>query len=94
MTEQQGPQRKIMAYLTSINAYAVKIIQANRSGVPDIVCCLNGRFIAIECKRKGKKAEKLQEYKIEKIRQAGGIAFVADDVPQVVMQLQNVTNMD
>ncbi len=91
MTEQQGPQKKILRYLDSIGAYSIKIVQANRAGVPDIICCLNGFFVAIECKRKGNKAKVLQEYKIEKIKAAGGIAFVADNVSQVILNLQNAS---
>lgn len=50
-------------------------------GIPDIIGCINGVFIAIEVKRSLKDAEKkrdghvLQDYNLEKIYQAGGIAY-------------------
>lgn len=48
-------------------------------GIPDVIGCLDGRLIALECKRRGARAdpsrEKLQRYVCGKIRDAGGIAF-------------------
>jgi Holliday junction resolvase len=50
-----------------------------RSGVPDIVCCVAGKFLAIECKAGGNKATALQIREIETIRQAGGVAVIVDE---------------
>lgn len=50
-----------------------------RSGVPDIICCANGRFLAIECKAGTNKLTALQTREIETIRTAGGIAIVANE---------------
>ena len=50
-----------------------------RSGVPDIIACVNGRFLAIECKAGGNKPTALQVREIEKIRCAGGVAVVANE---------------
>jgi len=50
-----------------------------RSGVPDIVCCVAGKFLAIECKAGGNKPTALQVREIETIRQAGGVAVVANE---------------
>ena len=47
-----------------------------RSGVPDIIGCVNGKFLAIECKSKRGELTKLQEHNIEQIRVAKGEAFV------------------
>ena len=76
MTEQQI-QKEIIKYLESIGAYTIKTIKTNRAGTPDIIACLNGRFVAIEVKRKGNKATPLQLAKIKQIRALGGIAFIA-----------------
>lgn len=56
-----------------------------RSGVPDIIGCINGRFVGIEVKRPGGVVSKLQEYHIAQINKTGGAAFVAyslDDVKE------------
>ncbi len=50
-----------------------------RSGVPDIICCVAGKFLAIECKAGGNKPTTLQVREIETIRQAGGVAVVTDE---------------
>jgi Holliday junction resolvase len=50
-----------------------------RSGVPDIVCCVNGYFFVIECKAGTNKPTALQVREIESIRSAGGVAVVANE---------------
>jgi Holliday junction resolvase len=50
-----------------------------RSGIPDIICCVNGRFLAIECKAGGNKPTPLQIREIGIIRRAGGVAIVANE---------------
>jgi Holliday junction resolvase len=50
-----------------------------RSGVPDIIACVNGNFLAIECKAGAKKPTALQVREIESIRAAGGVAMVANE---------------
>jgi Holliday junction resolvase len=50
-----------------------------RSGVPDIVCCVDGAFLAIECKAGGNKPTVLQEREITAIRNNKGTAIVIDE---------------
>lgn len=50
-----------------------------RSGVPDIICCINGRFLAIECKAGDNKPTALQEKEMADIRKAGGLAVVINE---------------
>ena len=50
-----------------------------RSGVPDIVACVNGHFLAIECKAGKNKPTALQVREIENIRHAGGVAVVVNE---------------
>jgi Holliday junction resolvase len=61
-----------------------------RVGVPDLLCCYRGRFLAIEVKQPGKKPSPIQEHEIGKILDAGGIAIVADGVPDVEATLNEV----
>ena len=66
-----------------------------RSGVPDIIACVNGRFLAIECKAGGNKPTALQTREIENIRIAGGVAVVAneenwDEVRLLVREMKGV----
>jgi Holliday junction resolvase len=50
-----------------------------RSGVPDIVSCVSGFFLAIECKAGKNKLTALQTNEIEAIRRANGVAVVANE---------------
>ena len=50
-----------------------------RSGVPDIICCLEGNFLAIECKAGNNKPTALQEREMQRIRNAKGDAFLINE---------------
>ena len=50
-----------------------------RSGVPDIICCVDGNFLAIECKAGKGKTTALQDVEIESVRRAGGTALVVNE---------------
>lgn len=56
-------------------------------GTPDVLCCINGRFVAFELKSDIGKVTKLQEAAIARIRMSGGTAIVVrtlDAVKNVV----------
>ncbi len=60
-------------------------------GISDILGVLpDGRFLAIECKAKGKKwnVSKEQQSFIDAVNQNGGLAFVADKIEDVVSELK------
>lgn len=50
-----------------------------RSGVPDIVCCVKGLFVSIECKAGLNQPTELQKREIKNIEEAGGIAMVVNE---------------
>jgi Holliday junction resolvase len=50
-----------------------------RSGVPDIICCLRGKFVAVECKAGKNTTTALQDREIDAIRNAGGDVFVINE---------------
>jgi len=84
MTEQQI-QKKITNYLESQGCYVVKVVSATKAGVPDILGCYEGVFFGIEVKtpRTAGNVSKLQEYNLDKIREADGHSIVAWSVEQV-----------
>ena len=47
-----------------------------KSGIPDILACVNGYFVGIEVKAQNGKPSELQLYNVNKIREAGGFAMV------------------
>ena len=53
-------------------------------GVPDLICCFKGRLVGIEIKaEKGIVSEYQKEF-IDNINRAGGLAFVARSVDDVI----------
>ena len=55
-----------------------------RAGIPDIIACVNGFFLAIECKAGKGKTTALQDRELEDIRAAGGIPMVVyDDIEDI-----------
>lgn len=82
---EQDLQKKIILYLESIGCYVIKVISANKNGVPDLVFMHKGKFCAIEVKAKGKlnTVSRLQQYHIDKINSNGGYAFASDSLEEV-----------
>ena len=82
---EQYLQKKITKYLEEKGCYVVKVITANKSGVPDILFCMDGKFNAIEVKAPGKlyNLSKLQAHHINLINSTGGVAIVADSMELV-----------
>lgn len=52
------------------------------SGIPDIIVCIDGRFIALEVKTQKGKTTPLQNAAIRKIHSSGGFAFVVRSVEE------------
>jgi hypothetical protein len=59
------------------NGYYLKTQERGRKGVPDMLICLQGDFVAIELKRDGEVPTKLQQLQLDKISRANGTAFAA-----------------
>jgi Holliday junction resolvase len=57
-----------------------------RSGVPDIICCINGIFLAIECKAGAGKTTALQDRELKRINEARGITFVINENNQATLE--------
>jgi hypothetical protein len=80
-TPESKVKAKIHALLKKHNAYAVNYIggiSAN-NGTPDILACLNGRFIGIEAKAGKNKPTDLQTLNLKRIDDAGGLALVINE---------------
>jgi Holliday junction resolvase len=84
VTLESAFQTKVINYLKSVGAYVIKIhVSAYQlEGEPDIICCHKGRFYAFELKQ-GSTLSKLQEIKLELIRESGGVAMEIRDIEQL-----------
>lgn len=59
--------------------------------MPDIIFCLSGRFIAFEVKNEAGKLSELQEWNIQSIMRAGGLAYCVrsiDEVKKIMCEIQ------
>lgn len=58
-----------------------------RSGIPDIIVCYRGQFIAVECKAGFNKTTPLQDKELAAISTAGGITLVIrEDTIELLQQ--------
>jgi Holliday junction resolvase len=78
MAQEKTFENKIKRMLKDNGAYFVKFFANSftKTGVPDILACINGYFVGIEVKAENGHPSELQLYNIEQIRNAGGFAFV------------------
>ena len=92
MKSEQAIQSDILKYLKSVGAYTIKVSAATKVGIPDIICCYKGRFIAIEVKRPEAKTNvsPLQVANITMIINAQGEAIVAWDKEMVKTFINNI----
>ena len=60
------------------------------AGIPDIIACLHGRFLAFEVKTETGKLSKLQAITIQRIREAKGKAFTVRSAAEVAAILKDM----
>ena len=93
MAKEQDIQTQIMDYIKSIGGIPIKQNQIGiyaTAGVPDILACIVGKFVAIEVKKPGQKPKPIQVAWINAINSAGGVAFWADNLEDVKRKLQEL----
>jgi len=78
MTPEAKVKKKVKELLDTIGVYHFSPpgMGLGRAGIPDIIACHRGRFIAIECKAGDNQPTALQSRELEAITNAGGLAFV------------------
>jgi hypothetical protein len=65
-------EMKIYHFMPAANGFG-------RAGIPDIICCYGGRFLAIECKAGAGKTTALQDRELAAIRESRGMAYVVNE---------------
>ena len=81
MRIERDVKEKVKAMLNRYGAYWFMPATAGygRSGVPDLVGCINGKFFAVECKYGTNKPSALQSAEIFKIQSRKGVASVINE---------------
>ena len=88
-------QSKILRWLrTQPDLVAFKVAQGAYSerGVSDIICCVRGRFVALEVKTQTGKLTKHQERFLERVNNANGVGVVVrslDDAKKIIEEVRN-----
>lgn len=74
-------KKKVKETLATMGAYYVMPVTGGfgNSGIPDILCCYEGRFIGIECKANGGTVTQLQMKNLNEIVTQGGISLIIDE---------------
>lgn len=78
MAAEKRFENKIKRFLDDNNCWYVKYFANNytKRGIPDLLACVNGYFVAIEVKAENGTPSELQIYNVKKIQEAGGIALI------------------
>lgn len=89
--KEQNIQDVIMKFIKSIGGLPIKQNQIGiyaQAGVPDIIACIKGKFVAIEVKRPGQKPKPIQVAFLDSINKKGGLAFWSDNLEKVKDELK------
>lgn len=81
LTPERKVKNKVVALLKAHSVYYFfpATYGLGRSGVPDVVCCVRGRFLGIECKAGANKPTPLQLRELAAIQEAGGVSLVVNE---------------
>lgn len=80
-TPEKKVKTRLKKQLDELGIYHFSPFQAGmgRAGIPDVIGCYRGLFVAFECKAGKGKTTALQEREINAIRTAKGLAFVINE---------------
>ena len=96
LTPETKVKRKVTVILNKYDAYFFFPASNGfgRAGIPDIIVCYCGQFIAIECKAGKNITTALQRRELGAIEDAGGYALVINEtnIDQVEAVLQQIGN--
>lgn len=78
MAAEKNFENKIKKLLKQKDIYHFKFwgTMYTRAGVPDIIACVNGKFVGIEVKAENGKPSEIQLENVRQIRESGGYAVV------------------
>jgi hypothetical protein len=88
--------RSIMAALKARGAFVFKVWGSEHmmAGLPDIIGCYRGWFIAVETKMPGNTTSKRQDFVIARLRAAGARVVVAQSVSEALQVLEGEDTPD
>ena len=101
MGKEKNFENRIKRWLENNDAWFVKFFAnaMTRSGIPDILVCLKGRFIGIEVKAENGVPSDLQKRHLTDLNLKGGIGILAypsgwDDLKKLLEEVINEPYLD
>ena len=79
MAAQKNFDNKLKDFLKEKGCWFIKYwagADFTKSGIPDLLCCINGHFVGVELKAENGKTSDLQFYQLNQINKANGIGIV------------------
>lgn len=99
MPAEKNFENRIKKFLNKNDIWYIKFF-ANaftKSGIPDILCSINGRFVGIEVKQETGVVSPLQEFNLNRLNEKGAIGILAypsgyDKLQEILMNVLNDRN--
>lgn len=79
MAAEKQFENQVKDYLKQKGCWFIKYwggAKFTKSGIPDLLICVNGHFVAVELKAEKGKTSSLQFYQLNQINKSGGIGIV------------------
>ena len=94
MTEEGAIKKKVRANIRASGGYVFSPVQMGMgSPTLDDLCCIGGKFIAVEYKAEGKVPTPRQLLTMKEIRKAGGSAIWGDSIERVMEKLSEALGL-
>lgn len=94
IAEEKTFETKVKNFLNTTGAYTLKWHgnAFSGAGIPDLIVCLKGKYVAVELKAHNGTVSDLQLYNLSKIAEAGGIAIILypsgyNDFKRIIMEI-------
>lgn len=76
-------QSKVIKKLKASGYFVTKIIQSSTNGIPDLLAIKNGKVFFVEIKSEKGKLSKLQEYRINQLKDHGVVTHIINNIDQL-----------
>lgn len=86
-------QKKVTEYLKKENIYFINVYGSGRTakGAPDIIACVNGKFVALELKVGSNNMQPDQIIHKRRIKRSGGLHYVPRTLDEVKKIINEIT---
>lgn len=91
-----GIENSIKKYITDLGGLCYKIHGGDlyqETGIPDLLCCIQGLFFGIEVKDPNGKPSAIQLIQGTRIKKAGGHFLIATSVEEVKNYLEKIEDL-